>query len=59
VNSAYQLGLLLVIFGGFLTMNSTGEIAYLAIGMMFLGMLTGILGIAQSSVSHREDPAEL
>jgi len=58
VNSTYQLGLLLVIFGGFLTMNSTGEITYLAIIMMFLGLLTGILGIAMSSGSRRENLAE-
>jgi len=45
-------------FGGFLTMNSTGEITYLAIVMMFLGLLTGILGIAMSSGSRHENPAE-
>jgi hypothetical protein len=39
-------------------MNSTGEITYLAIVMMFLGLLTGILGIAMSSGSRHENPAE-
>jgi len=39
-------------------MNSTGEIAYLAIVMMFLGLLTGILGITMPSVSRHENPAE-
>lgn len=50
VSSAYQFGLLLVVFGGFLATNSAGEPAGWGIRAMILGLLIGILDIIQSSI---------
>jgi hypothetical protein len=48
VSRWYQLGLLLVVFGGFLATNSTGFFAESGIWVMFLGLLLGIGGVLPS-----------
>lgn len=53
-SSAYKLGLLLVLFGGFLALNSTGEAAGWGIWTMVLGLLIGVVGILQSSITPPE-----
>jgi hypothetical protein len=51
MNAIYHLGLLLVVFGGFLALNSTGSFSDLGIGALFIGLLTGVFGVIQSGVS--------
>ncbi|MFB6133949.1 MAG: hypothetical protein ABEJ55_03075 [Halanaeroarchaeum sp.] len=45
-SAGYKLGLLLVVFGGFLASNSTGAAAGWGVGLLFFGLILGILGIA-------------
>jgi hypothetical protein len=52
VNETYHLGLLLVVFGGFLALNSTGLFGELGIGAMFVGVLIGVLGLLQSGLAR-------
>ncbi|ELY26893.1 hypothetical protein C499_11821 [Halogeometricum borinquense DSM 11551] len=53
VSQAYQLGLLLVVFGGFLATNSTGSVSGIGILSMYLGLLVGITGCLQSGIRDR------
>jgi len=48
MNATYHLGLLLVVFGGFLALNSTGSFADIGIGALFVGLLTGVFGVIQA-----------
>jgi len=47
----YQLGLLLVVFGGFLALNSTGSFADIGIGALFVGLLIGVFGVIQAGAT--------
>ncbi len=53
VSQAYQLGLLLVVFGGFLATNSSGKPAVLGITAMLFGLLIGVLGIVHEGLPNR------
>jgi hypothetical protein len=47
-DDVYRIGLLLLVFGGFLMSNSTGTFAEVGIFVMTLGTLIGILGVLHS-----------
>lgn len=51
MNAIYQLGLLLVVFGGFLALNSTGSFSDVGIGALFIGLLIGVFGVIQSAAA--------
>lgn len=53
-SQAYQLGLLLVVFGGFLTTNSSGEFAGLGVFAMYFGLSIGVLSIIQEGIPNRK-----
>ena len=53
VSAASQLGLLFVVFGGFLASNSTGVASGFGIGAMVLGLCLGVLGVVQSGIPDR------
>jgi hypothetical protein len=50
----YRLGLLLVVFGGFLASNSTGSFAGFGISAMVVGLLVGIGGLVSPDSSNAE-----
>jgi len=54
MNVAYHFGLLLLIFGGVLALNSTGLFSSVGIGTSFIGVFVGILGLLQSRLSESE-----
>jgi len=51
MNATYYLGLLLVVFGGFLALNSTGSFADVGLGALFVGLMTGVFGVIQSATA--------
>lgn len=52
MNATYYFGLLLLVFGGFLALNSTGLFADLGIGALFLGLVVGTLGLVRTGLSE-------
>lgn len=60
MNAAYRLGVLLLLFGGFLALNSTGVISGVGVASLLIGLLVGVIGILQSGLSDadRSDRAE-
>jgi len=52
MNPTYYFGLLLVVFGGFLALNSTGQFSSIGIGALFVGFLVGILGVVRTGLAE-------
>ncbi|WP_161606519.1 hypothetical protein [Halorubrum distributum] len=50
----YRFGVLVVVFGGFLALNSTGFYATVGIYSMLIGFLIGIIGLLQPSLRASE-----
>ena len=50
----YRFGVLVVVFGGFLALNSTGFYASVGIYATFIGFLIGVIGLIQSSLPNSE-----
>lgn len=49
MNRTYHLGLLLLVFGGFLALVSTGVFSAIGLGALSLGFLLGALGLVRPS----------
>jgi hypothetical protein len=49
-NTAYEFGLLVVVFGGFLATNSTGVLANVGMWAMFLGFFAGLGGVLSAGL---------
>lgn len=47
----YRFGLLLLLFGGFLSLNSTGLFADIGVGVAAIGFLIGMLGLVNPGES--------
>ncbi|WP_435360899.1 hypothetical protein [Haloarchaeobius sp. DFWS5] len=52
VSQLYQLGLLLVVFGGFVVLASSGLIARFAVVAMILGFALGCIGVLGDGVGR-------
>jgi hypothetical protein len=48
----YRLGLLFVVFGGFLASNSSGSFAGIGMWAMFIGLGIGIVGVVSPAGSN-------
>ncbi|WP_175542158.1 hypothetical protein [Natrinema hispanicum] len=53
MNELYYFGLLLLLSGGFLALNSTGIVSAIGVGALFSGTLIGVLGLLQSRLSKQ------
>ena len=53
-NATYRFGLLLMIFGGFLASNSSGQFAGVGIGALFAGLAIGVVGLLQSGLPRSD-----
>lgn len=54
VSQAYHAGLLLVVFGGFLSLNGSGEFAAMGSWLMVLGLLVGLGGVLREGIPERD-----
>lgn len=50
MNATYHFGLLLLIFGGFLTLSSTEFGTVVGLWSLVIGLLVGVLGVIRSGL---------
>lgn len=48
VNETYHVGLLVLVFGGFVSLHGTGGSGSIGIAVMLIGLLIGVIGLLQS-----------